>query len=102
MPPTIDSILADEPQKTSERAVSQRSNMMPILPQPTDALPNNSVAPVRIRRRKIALCKTRNVIARKTILKMGLGRRLAIPTKEALRRMAKGEDVTVADFSVVS
>ncbi|KAL9104481.1 MAG: hypothetical protein Q9163_000574 [Psora crenata] len=102
MPPTIDSVLAKNQQQVSDQTENQQVNLLAVIPQPTEALLETAVAPVKIRKRKIVLRKTRNVVARKTLLKMGLGRQLAMPTKEALRRLAKGEDVTVADISVVS
>ncbi|KAL9127299.1 MAG: hypothetical protein Q9217_003786 [Psora testacea] len=100
--PTIDSVLRGDRQRISKHPANQGSNFMAVLPQPTDTLPEIAPIPIRVTKRKIALRKTRNAIARKTLLKMGLGRQLAIPTKEALRRQAKGEDVTVADILMVS
>ena len=107
--PTIDSVLAEERKKpikslaeqAPEQARSHDTDLVAVLPQPTDLPAGTTIVPVRLRRRKLALRKTRNVLARKTMLKAGLGRQLAIPVKEALRRQAKGEDVTISDIKVI-
>ena len=51
----------------------------------------------RVKKRSLYLRKARNLAARKTILRLTLGRQLAVPTKEALRHLAKGESVIVIE-----
>ena len=107
--PTIDSVLAEERKRTTEeeadRGVEQARSgnieLVAVLPQPTDTGAGTTIVPARLKKRKLALRKTRNALARKTMLKAGLGRQLAIPVKEALQRQANGEDVTMSDIKVI-
>ena len=101
-PPAIETVLANDRQRISEQAANQGSDLVAVLPRSTNTLSEVAVVPVRIKKRKTALRKTRNVLVRKTFLKASLGRQLAVPTKEALRRQAKGEDVTIADITLLS
>ena len=105
---TIDDILASEPQ-----SLPQESSPQP--PQSiqegslTDAPPMQSMSlkPIawqapkdqQVKKGKLFLRKIRNAAARKTILKATLGRQLAVRTKEMLRLLAKGENLTVPDLS---
>lgn len=72
------------------------------MPQLT-RLPTGAVVrkPLKVKRGSLYLRKARNLAARKTILKMTLGRQLAAPTKQSLRQLAKGESAVV-EFSVVT
>ena len=103
--PIISSVVQEEPEKTVEQVAEQiqkhESNLVAVLPRFTNADPETTISAVRVKRRKLALRKTRNVCARKFLLKASLGRQLAIPAKEALRRQARGEDVTIADIRVI-
>ena len=74
-----------------------------IIPRPTfEPHDEPTLKKHKPRKRHLFIRKTRNAAARKTILKITLGRELALPTKQALRRLAKGEDVAIEDSSVVS
>ena len=104
---TIDEVLADE-----RRNTSQDSNSQPPHPAQdgnlVDAPPMQSMSlrPIawqapkdgKVQKRKLYLRKFRNAAARKTILKATLGRQLAIPTKQMLRLLANGENLTVPDL----
>ena len=97
---TIDEMLA------KERGVTPSDLPPAATKQPPD-IPRSSVNPrpidtptgpgvrriVRVRKRSLFVRKARNAAARKTILKITLGRQLAMPTKEALRQLAHGEIV---------
>ena len=105
---TIDEVLSNE-----RHSLPEESN--PLLPHSTedgslnDAPPMESMSLVPItwqapkdqmpRKGKLYLRKFRNAVARKTILKATLGRQLAIPTKQMLRLLADGENLTVPDLS---
>ena len=84
-----------------EGAGTNGTDLAAVIPRPTDTELETTLTPVRIKKRKIALRKARNAAARRQLLKATLGRQLAEPTKEALQRLAKGEDVTVADIKVL-
>jgi len=56
---------------------------------------------LKVKRRSLCLRKARNLAARKTILKITLGRQLAVPTKQSLRQLANG-DSAIAEYPVVS
>ena len=105
---TIDEVLANErpslPQERDSQAPysTQDGNL-------TDAPPMQSMSlrPIAwqapkdqtVKKRKLYLRKLRNAAARKTILKATLGRQLAIPTKQMLRLLANGENLTLTDLS---
>ena len=105
---TIDEVLANECQKPAQETNPQRSQSTPDG-TPIDGSPMQSMSlkPIawqapkdqKIRKRKLYLRKFRNAAARKTILKATLGRQLAIPTKEMLRLLADGENLTIPDIS---
>lgn len=100
---TIDEVLANDGQSLPQAPGStQDSNL-------TDAAPMQSMSltpiawqapktPV-LKKRNLYLRKIRNAAARKTILQLTLGRQLAVPTKEMLRLLANGENLTVPDLS---
>lgn len=84
-------VQATEP--TSHRSSSSSSNSS-VTPQVTRSLTGAAVHKrMAVKKRSLYLRKARNFAARKTILKMTLGRQLAVPTKEALRQLAHGEGV---------
>lgn len=105
---TIDDILASEPQSLPQESSPQppQSTQEGNL---TDAPPMQSMSlkPIawqapkdqQVKKGKLFLRKIRNAAARKTILKATLGRQLAVPTKQMLRLLAKGENLTVPDLS---
>ena len=72
-----------------------------VSPRPTQHEPENSEPPHAANPKGTFLPKVRNVVIRKTYLKITLGRRLASPIKEALRQQAKGLDATIAEIQVV-
>ena len=88
-------------QEASQEARERGADMVAVIPHSTDATQPPACVPVKVKKRKTALRKARNLAARKIILKATLGRQLAVPTKEALRRLAKGEDVAITDITVV-
>lgn len=105
---TMDEVLADERQSLPQEIDSQ----LPHSTQDgnlTDAPPMESMSlrPIawqapkdqKVKKGKLYLRKIRNAAARKTILKATLGRQLAIPTKQMLRLLANGENLTVPDLS---
>ena len=105
---TIDEILANERQSMSQGTNSQSShttlddNLLDESPMQTMSLkPIAFQAPgdQKVQKRKLYLRKIRNAAARKTILKATLGRQLAIPTKQMLRLLANGENLTIPDVS---
>ena len=105
---TIDELLANNrqslPQATALQAPgsTQDGNLTDVAPMQSMSLtPIAWQAPETkvLKRRKLYLRKIRNVAARKTILQLTLGRQLAIPTKEMLRLLANGENLTVPDLS---
>lgn len=76
------------------------SEIAKLSPRPmSDA--DAQVEPKALRPRKsaIAVRRTRNACVRRTFLKGLLGRELAGPTKTALRKRARGEQVTIEDVS---
>lgn len=105
---TIDEVLANErqslPQETDSQAprYTQDGNVTDAAPMQSMSLrpiawqaPKDQV----VKKRKLYLRKIRNAAARKTILQLTLGRQLAIPTKQMLRLLANGENLTVPDLS---
>ena len=105
---TIDDILASEPQSLPEESSpqpphpSQDGNLTDAPPMQSMSLkPIAWQAPKdqQVKKGKLFLRKIRNAAARKTILKATLGRQLAIPTKQMLRLLANGENLTVPDLS---
>lgn len=104
---TIDEILANERQSLHQGKISEiphstpNGNLVDETPMQSMALrPIAWQAPKdqKLPKRKLYLRKFRNVAARKTILKATLGRQLAIPTKQMLRLLANGENLTVPDM----
>ena len=104
-PRTIDEVLAKERKAASSEhysPVDETSTEDPteapvdsIQPRLTDTPIGKGVNKlVKVRKRSLFLRKARNAAARNTVLKMTLGRQLATPTKQALRRLAHGETVT--------
>lgn len=105
---TIDEVLANERQSLpheNDPQLSQSAQDSDL----TDAPPMQSMSlrPIawqapkeqKVKKRKLYLRKVRNAAARKMILKATLGRQLAIPTKQMLRLLANGENLTVPDLS---
>ena len=105
---TIDEVLANERQSMSQERNSQSShttlndNLMEESPMQTMSLKPiawQTPGDQKVHKRKLYLRKIRNAAARKTILKATLGRQLAIPTKQMLRLLANGENLTIPDVS---
>ena len=104
---TIDEVLANERESMSPGTNSQSShptledNLMEPPMQTMSLKPIAWQAPgdKKVQKRKLYLRKIRNAAARKTILKATLGRQLAIPTKQMLRLLANGENLTIPDVS---
>ena len=105
---TIDEILANEGQSLPQEGQSQP----PLSNQDGDLtedppMQSMSLRPIawqapqdqKVKKRKLFLRKVRNAAARKTILKITLGRQLAVPTKQMLRLLASGESLTIPDIS---
>ena len=105
---TIDEVLASERQRLPQEKNSQPPFFTPDV-DPIEAPPMQSMflkpiawqAPKdqKTKKRKLYLRKLRNAAARNIILKATLGRQLAIPTKQMLRLLANGENLTVPDVS---
>ena len=105
---TIDEVLANERQSMPQETNSESSHTTPDA-TPMDECPMQtmSLKPIawqapedqKVKKRKLYLRKMRNAAARKTILKATLGRQLAIPTKQMLRLLANGENLTIPDVS---
>ena len=107
-PRTIDEVLAHERRSLPQANDSQPSQSTPdanLADEPP--MQSMSLKPIawqapndkKVRKRKLYLRKFRNAAARKTILKATLGRQLAIPTKQMLRLLANGENLTIPDLS---
>ena len=105
---TIDEVLANGRQSLPQERKSptphstQDANMADAPPMQTMSVrPTAWQAPEdqKVRKGKLYLRKFRNAAARKTILQVTLGRQLAIPTKQMLRLLANGENLTVPDLS---
>ena len=106
--PTIDEILASERQSMPQETNTQSSQSTPDAGLMNESpMKSMSLKPIawqapadqKVRKRKLYLRKIRNAAARKTILKATLGRQLAIPTKQMLRLLANGENLTIPDVS---
>ena len=85
-----------------DKKTPKNGDLPSVSPRPINGQDQKESKAPRVKKRKLYIRKARNAAARKTILKMTLGRRLAVPTKQALRRLAKGEDVDLQDLSVAS
>ena len=108
---TNDESRASEHQSLPQERTSQTSPPSQSAPDSTltDAPPMQSMSlkPIawqapkdqKVQKRKLYLRKARNAVARKTILKATLGRQLAIPTKQMLRLLANGGNVTIPQLS---
>ncbi|KAL6715862.1 hypothetical protein ACLMJK_006823 [Lecanora helva] len=100
-PRTIDQVLAKgigEPFPLNDRAGTADSPaeapVSSVMPRLMDTPTGKGVHKIaKVRKRSLYLRKARNIAARKTILKMTLGRQLALPTKQALRQLANGETI---------
>ncbi|KAL2048428.1 hypothetical protein N7G274_000339 [Stereocaulon virgatum] len=120
-PRTIDEVLANERRASSRESIPTAGDLakVPPMPFPDRQLPETQTPGIkvpgvpgvlesvpalprnrRVRKRSKALRKTRNIAARKPILKALLGRQLAEPTKQALRLLAKGEPVSIESLVV--
>ncbi len=106
--PTIDEVSTNERQSLSEARSSQpphstldgnRIDAPPIQSMSLRPIAWQASKAQKVGKRKLYLRKIRNAAARKTILKATLGRQLAIPTKQMLRLLADGENLTVPDLS---
>ena len=115
-PHTIDKVLASERLASSQQSLPKAGELTTVPPNPASewqvpevpasgmqvpvvSVPALAKTP-QIRRRTKVMRKTRNVAARKTILKILLGRQLAGPTKQALSMLAKGENVDLENLAV--
>lgn len=103
---TIDEILANERQSVPEGGNSRLPHPTPdgnLIDEPP--MQSMSLRPIawqapkdqKVRKRSLYLRKLRNATARKTILKATLGRQLAVPTKQMLRLLANGENLTIPE-----
>lgn len=84
------------------RTTGKDIELVAIMPQPTSTVPRLEKAHENQSKKRRVLQRTRNVFNQMTYLKATLGRRLATPTKEALRHQANGEDVTITEIKVVN
>lgn len=105
---TIDEVLASGRQSPPPERIfqppdsTQDSNLPDAPPMQSMSLrPIAWQAPKdqKVKKRKLYLRKLRNAAARKAILKATLGRQLAVPTKQMLRLLANGENLTLPDLS---
>ena len=81
---------------------SANVDLVVVIPRPTISSGDEVRASIKSKRRQRLLRKTRNALNRRTYLKATLGRSLATPVKDVLKRRAKGEDATVVEIQVVS
>lgn len=105
---TIDEVLSSERQvlpqgKDAQPPHSTQDDNL-IDPPPMQSMSLKPIAwkaskDQRVRKRNLYLRKFRNAAARKMILKATLGRQLAVPTKQMLRLLADGENLTSPDLS---
>ena len=105
---TIDEVLANERQSMPQETNCHTSHTTPDASLMDESpMQTMSLKPIawqaprdqKVQKRKLYLRKMRNAAARKTILKATLGRQLAIPTKQMLRLLANGENLTIPDVS---
>ena len=89
---------------------------MPPVPAPGRQIPDVQVPGVEVpdvsapevpkvpkmKKSSKAVRQTRRIAGRETILKLLLGRQLAKPTKQALKRLAKGENVNLDNLGVTA
>lgn len=104
---TIDEVLANERQSLPQEIASQAAGLTQDG-NLNDAAPMQSMSltPIAwqapkdrvVKKRKLFLRKLRNAGARKIFLQLTLGRQLAVPTKQMLRLLANGENLTVPDL----
>ena len=87
--------------QASQQARELDTNFVAVLRHPTIAESPPVAIPVKVKKRRLVLRKARNLAARRIVLKATLGRELAVPIKEALRRLAKGDCVRFTDISVI-
>jgi len=94
-PRRIENVLANERQVSLEEAPVPEDSNATKAPQPNEDQGDASeISPThRQGKRTMMVRKTRNFLARKMFLKTALGSRFAIPAKEGLRRLARGEDI---------
>ena len=90
-----------DPSEESDRTSEQSQGADPLascIAIPPDIMSNLShdtedSGKRKVKKRKLVVRKSRNILMRKHFLQMCLGRELAAHTKEALRLLAKGEPV---------
>ena len=98
-------VSASTQQNTSVNNGSRTSanvELVVVIPRPTISSADETGTAAKAKRRQRFLRKTRNALNRRTYLKATLGRSLASPVKDVLRRRAKGEDATMVEIQVVS
>ena len=78
------------------------SELVVVIPRPTQTRMEANESPARLKRRRKLLRRARNVLNRRTYLKVTLGRKLAFPVKDILRRSAMDEDVDIVEIQVVT
>lgn len=108
-PRTIHSVLANERRNSFKRQhpkdidiapIEQVVSIAPVSPRPEEWQDQLAAKELKMKKRGLFKAKMRNAFARRTFLEIALGRRLATPTKQALRRLAEGEAVSLENLSV--
>ncbi len=103
---TIDEVLAKERaaptiEQRLQNTEHEQDPVPSVVPRLIDTPTGKGVHKiVKVKKRSLFVRKARNLAARKTILKMTLGRQLAAPTKQALRQLAHGETIIDEPFEV--
>ena len=116
-PRPIDDVLAEE-RLVSTQSLPQPGglNSVPAIPAPDWQLPDVQGPGVEVprvsalevpkvpkmKKSSKAVRHTRRIAGRETVLKVLLGRQLAKPTKEALKSLAKGENVNLDKLAVTA
>ena len=85
-----------QPEKDNDNSLNAL-NSQPAQPEHENT---DSPLAAKPKPRGTILPKLRNILVRKTYLKVTLGRRLASPIKEALRYQAQGLDTTIIEIRV--
>ena len=78
------------------------SDLVVVIPRPTQTQMEANESPARLKRRRKLLRRARNTLNRRAYLKVTLGRKLAFPVKDILRRSARDEDVDIVEIQVVA
>ncbi len=118
VPRTIDDVLAEERLVSTQTSLPQPGGLISVPPisapdwqlpdvqAPGVEVPGLSALEVpkvpKMKKRSKAVRQTRRITGREIVLKALLGRQLAKPTKQALKSLAKGENVNLDKLAVTA